>query len=509
MKTDKNIAKGNKDITLPGIALLGTINSLTNIGISPERILSKWGIKKIQENQEYSSDIRVALHDEAHKIYGDQALFAFGYANTLKWISLKDKRWTIDDPVNGSIKSLKNHMEEVRRVMGDSSKTATKIYDGRYGASLSYQPAGIFNYKYTQANCLRHHTYVRGMMDCLLVPLFKYWDYKIRFIRSKSKEGDHWAEFLWKIEFKPRKKKESINEIKVIRRLEVEQEFVKVVLRETQKQRNQVEKLSVQLGKYLPPQIHKSILEEDSESRITTRRKKLTIFFSDIANFTSTSEGLQPEDLTNYLNEYFSEMTAIALEFGATIDKYIGDAMMVFFGDPDSKGERNDARSCVEMALTMQQRMKELQDKWSKEGFSDPFQVRMGINTGYCNVGNFGSEQRLTYTIIGGEVNVAQRLESSADADGILMSYETYAHAQDVIEVEERETIKMKGISREIKIFSVKGRKNIAKVKSATDEKKPTKQELSEMEKMKKDISRIENNLRGINKNMERLLKKL
>ena len=69
----------------------------------------------------------------------------------------------------------------------------------------------------------------------------------------------------------------------------MEQEFVKVVLRETRKQRNKVEKLSIQLGKYLPPQIHKSILEEDSESRITTRRKKLTIFFSDIANFTSTS----------------------------------------------------------------------------------------------------------------------------------------------------------------------------------------------------------------------------
>ena len=134
----------------------------------------------------------------------------------------------------------------------------------------------------------------------------------------------------------------------------------------------------------------------------------------------------------------------------------------------------------------MQQRMKELQEKWSNEGFSDPFQVRMGINTGYCNVGNFGSDQRLTYTIIGGEVNVAQRLESSADANGILMSYETYAHAQDVIEVEEREAIKMKGISREIKIFSVKGRKNIAKLKLATDKKKPSKQELSEIEKNEK-----------------------
>ena len=103
----------------------------------------------------------------------------------------------------------------------------------------------------------------------------------------------------------------------------------------------------------------------------------------------------------------------------------------------------------------MQQKIKKLQIKWRNEGFYEPFQIRMGINTGFCNVGNFGSEQRLTYTIIGGEVNVAQRLEAAAPSDGILMSYESYAHAQDLVEVEEVNSIKMKGISREIKVFSV------------------------------------------------------
>ena len=193
----------------------------------------------------------------------------------------------------------------------------------------------------------------------------------------------------------------------------------------------------------------------DYNAEITTRRKKLTIFFSDIKNFTSSSEGLQPEDLTRYLNEYFSEMTDIALNHGATIDKYIGDAMMVFFGDPESKGEREDARACVNMALKMQKKIKNLQSKWRNEGFYEPFQIRMGINTGYCNVGNFGSEQRLTYTIIGGEVNIAQRLEAAAPSDGILLSYESYAHAQDIVEVEELSSITMKGINREIKVFSV------------------------------------------------------
>ena len=148
-------------------------------------------------------------------------------------------------------------------------------------------------------------------------------------------------------------------------------------------------------------------------------------------------------------------MTEIALSYGATIDKYIGDAMMVFFGDPESKGEREDARACITMALKMQSKIKELQIKWKNEGFYEPFQIRMGINTGYCNVGNFGSEQRLTYTIIGGEVNIAQRLEAAAPSDGILMSYESYAHAQDIVEVEELSSITMKGINREIKVFSV------------------------------------------------------
>ena len=101
--------------------------------------------------------------------------------------------------------------------------------------------------------------------------------------------------------------------------------------------------------------------------------------------------------------------------------------MMLFCGDPESHGGEEDARACLKMALAMQERMKTLQEKWKKNGFAEPFQVRIGINTGYCNVGNFGSDQRLSYTIIGGEVNIAQRLEGNADANGILMSYETYA----------------------------------------------------------------------------------
>jgi class 3 adenylate cyclase len=209
----------------------------------------------------------------------------------------------------------------------------------------------------------------------------------------------------------------------------------------------------------LPPQIHEALFAGKYDTQITTQRKKLTVFFSDIKEFTRTAESLQPESLTEYLNDYFSEMTAIALSHGATIDKYIGDAVMLFFGDPESKGVKEDARACVEMALEMQERMLVLQRRWREQGFDNPFVIRIGINTGYCNVGNFGSDQRLSYTIIGGEVNVAQRLEANCDPGGILISHETYAQVDDLVDVEERSSVSLKGIDRNIKTYAVKGRK--------------------------------------------------
>ena len=227
---------------------------------------------------------------------------------------------------------------------------------------------------------------------------------------------------------------------------------------ELEKQRKSFEDLSQKLGKYLPPQVHEAIFSGRQDVQITTRRKKLTVFFSDIRNFTATSESLQPEALTTYLNEYFSLLTHVALKHGATIDKYIGDAMMVFFGDPDSKGEQQDAWNCVAMAMEMQEELARLKSAWRRRGFVDPFQTRMGINTGYCNVGNFGSDQRLTYTIIGAEVNVAARIEAEADPDGILITHETYAHVSDRVKVEHRPSVILKGISRPIQTYAILGR---------------------------------------------------
>ena len=168
------------------------------------------------------------------------------------------------------------------------------------------------------------------------------------------------------------------------------------------------------------------------------RRKKLTVFFSDIAGFTETADRMESEDLTRLLNHYLTEMSEIALSYGATIDKYVGDAIVIFFGDPETRGVKEDALACVEMAIAMRKRMRELQDVWRASGIEKPLQCRIGINTGYCTVGNFGSEDRMDYTIIGGGVNLASRLEAAATPGEILISYETYANVRHRIHCEER-----------------------------------------------------------------------
>ena len=107
-------------------------------------------------------------------------------------------------------------------------------------------------------------------------------------------------------------------------------------------------------------------------------------------------------------------MTTIALECGGTIDKFIGDAVMIFFGDPETMGEEQDALNCIEMALRMKARVEELREYWIRNGVKGGLDIRVGIATGHCTVGNFGSNQRMDYTALGGPVNISARLEGKA-----------------------------------------------------------------------------------------------
>jgi len=219
----------------------------------------------------------------------------------------------------------------------------------------------------------------------------------------------------------------------------------------------ELDALATKLSKYLSPQIYHSIFTGAQNVEITSSRKKLTIFFSDVVNFTETTDKMESEDLTNLLNRYLTEMTNIALEHGATIDKYIGDAIMVFFGDPESRGLKEDARACVRMAVAMLKRLRELHTEWLELGAEQPFHLRMGINTGYVTVGNFGSNDRMDYTIIGSCVNATARLEFHAETDGILIGHETYALVKDEVNTEEQKPIKVKGFAEPLRCYKVLG----------------------------------------------------
>ena len=216
-----------------------------------------------------------------------------------------------------------------------------------------------------------------------------------------------------------------------------------------------IEALASKLSKYLSPQVYESIFSGKKNAIIEASRKKLTVFFSDIKGFTEITDRLEPEVLSSLLNNYLNEMSKIALKYGGTIDKFIGDAILIFFGDPETKGQKEDAIACVSMAIEMQKRMQYLRAQWKNQGISNPLEIRIGINTGYCNVGNFGSEDRLDYTIIGGEVNLASRLESNAKTGEILVSHETFAFIKEVITCEKKEEINVKGIAHKIQTYLV------------------------------------------------------
>ncbi len=214
--------------------------------------------------------------------------------------------------------------------------------------------------------------------------------------------------------------------------------------------------LASKLAKYLSHQVYRSIFAGEKDVKIESYRKKLTVFFSDVKGFTDLTDSMEPEQLSSLLNSYLDEMARIAARHGGTIDKFIGDAIMIFFGDPETKGEKEDALACAHMALEMREAMLDLQQKWTAEwGIAKPLRIRMGINTGFCTVGNFGSEERLDYTIIGGQVNLASRLESAAETDQILISGETHSLIKDEIACERKGEIRVKGIARPVQTFQI------------------------------------------------------
>ena len=232
--------------------------------------------------------------------------------------------------------------------------------------------------------------------------------------------------------------------------LERQKGIVQAAKEEAEKQQQLLQKASDRLSKYLSPQICEQIFS-DIEFDTGTGRKKLTIFFSDIVNFTSITESMEAEELSGFLNFYLTNMCEIALKYGGTIDKFIGDSVMIFFGDPQSKGPEQDALACCNMGIEMLAFVEKNEELFKEQfNFPEKLEIRIGVHSGVCSVGNFGSDQRLDYTVIGRAVNVAARLEQAAPNNSMLFSNSTKSLLGDTFQVSDSIEVKAKGIDRPI-----------------------------------------------------------
>jgi adenylate cyclase len=218
-----------------------------------------------------------------------------------------------------------------------------------------------------------------------------------------------------------------------------------------------LEDLSLKLARYLSRQVYQSIFEGRQDARIGCSRKKLTVFFSDIVGFANKTEGMESEDLTFIMNGYLNRVAEVVLKYGGTLDKFIGDAVLVFFGDPETKGVAEDAVACVRMALEMKNAIAELNHAWLAKGIRQDFEVRMGITTGFSTVGNFGSDERMDYTIIGKQVNLANRLQAAAQPGEVLIGQETWLLVKDAFSCVAKEPIQVKSFDQPIQTYAVTG----------------------------------------------------
>jgi class 3 adenylate cyclase len=221
-------------------------------------------------------------------------------------------------------------------------------------------------------------------------------------------------------------------------------------------QNRRMETLQNQMRKYLSPQLYQALLGGTADTNTKRHtRTRLTVYFSDMVGFSDLTDAIEPELLSDVLNSYLTRMSEIALAHGGTIDKFIGDAMMVFFGAPEFVDDVDHARRCVRMALEMREELCRLREEWRPKGISGTLRVRAGINTGICTVGNFGSEHRMDYTIIGGQVNLAARLQALAAPDSIYLSGSTYALVEDIVSARHVGPTQVKGIHAPVDVWEL------------------------------------------------------
>jgi len=211
-------------------------------------------------------------------------------------------------------------------------------------------------------------------------------------------------------------------------------------------------------SQYLAPAVINQLIDNPKMLELGGEEKVLTAFFSDIKGFSTFSEKLTPKELVNLLNLYLTEMTDVVLEYGGTVDKFVGDAIVAFFGAPVSY-EDHAKRACY-ASLDIQKKSVELRERWKKEGHPEVY-TRIGLNTGPMVVGNMGTTRKMNYTIMGDAVNLASRLEGANKPYGtyIMLGESTYLVAKDSIEARELDSIRVMGKSEPVRVYELIARK--------------------------------------------------
>ncbi len=214
------------------------------------------------------------------------------------------------------------------------------------------------------------------------------------------------------------------------------------------------ERLKSGFARYVSQYALDELLKLDQPITLKGERRKVTLLFSDIRHFTSMAEELPPEEVLKMLNEYFEKMIEVVFSYGGTLDKFIGDGMMVEFGAPmDDKLQELHA---VLTAIQMQLSLEELSVKWEKEG-RRRFSVGIGIHTGLAVLGNIGSERRMEYTAIGDAVNVASRLERHTKKinKSIIVSKTVYDKVKEHFNFEHLKEIEISGRRGSIEAYAL------------------------------------------------------
>ena len=209
-------------------------------------------------------------------------------------------------------------------------------------------------------------------------------------------------------------------------------------------------------GQYMSETVINHLLEHPEKLQLGGERRRVTLFFSDLAGFTTISERLSPETVVSLLNDYLSRMTEIILEEAGTVDKFEGDAIMAFWGAPLDQPDQA-ARAC-RAALRQQAALKELNRQFTGLNLP-PLSMRIGLHTGDAIVGNLGSEKRFDYTVIGDTVNLASRLEGVNKFYGshIMASEVTVAACAGAVEFRELDLVAVKGKEQAVRVFEVLG----------------------------------------------------